>query len=172
MLNYVHGGGEEGNLVLVEDWARLGALCEHSVAMMLYGVSLAVPHGLCANFEAPGGGFGFCRRPDGGIGSVSHSGGFSRWVNCRRDCSPWVGNTFLANSGGNLITVLGFGGRRHNRRREPLGGGVSGRKPRGDDKVEITLDFEHLKQKAGEAAVTTKRALVSSVGNARQVCQP
>lgn len=46
---------------------------------------------------------------------------------------------------------------------------MSGKKQRGDDKVEITLDFDELKLRAGEAAGATKKALVSSVGNARQV---
>ncbi|KAG0559202.1 hypothetical protein M758_10G085100 [Ceratodon purpureus] len=147
--------------------------------MMLHGVSSAVVHGLS------GGGFarrGVCgevgvlgrrcvlRRGDGGvlcdgIGSVSHFGGFrerSNLVNVRVDSSGSFGG------GGNAITVAGFGGRRHNRRREAPGGSVSARKQRGDDKVEITLDFEELKQRAGEAAVASKRALVSSVGKARQ----
>lgn len=47
----------------------------------------------------------------------------------------------------------------------------SGRKQRGDEKVEITLDFAELKQRAADAASSTKKALVSSAGNVRQVAR-
>lgn len=64
------------------------------------------------------------------------------------------------------IPVRCQGGRRHHRRRElPVD---SGRKQRGDEKVEITLDFAELKQRAADAASSTKKALVSSAGNVRQ----
>lgn len=148
-----------------------------TVAMMLHGVSPAGAQDLCGKYR---GDLGLCRsrcvprRRDGGIGggdglgAVPHFGGF-RLRSDRVDSLPSCGFFRLSSGGVNPITVRSFGGRRHNRRREPPGGLVGVRKQRGDDKVEITLDFDELKQKAGEAAVTTKRALVSSVGKARQV---
>lgn len=65
-------------------------------------------------------------------------------------------------------------GRRHHRRREeperkPPGRVSIDSKYRGDDKVEITLDFQELKQRAGKAAESTKNALSSSVSQAREV---
>lgn len=65
-------------------------------------------------------------------------------------------------------------GRRHHRRREeperkPPGRVSLDSKYHGDDKVEITLDFQELKQRAGKAAEATKNAVSSSVSQAREV---
>jgi len=136
--------------------------------MMLRGASSAVAsQGL---YRAPRADFDVQRRCYGGIvcnglGSLSYVGGLRVRVNLRVKSSP-------SNGGLNTsTTILSLGGRRHHRRRDPPGGSDSAKKLRGDDRVEITLDFDELKQRAGEAAVTTKKALVSSVGNARQVGQ-
>lgn len=73
-----------------------------------------------------------------------------------------------------LCRTVSQAGRRHHRRREEPERRPPGRvsldpKYRGDDKVEITLDFQELKQRAGKAAESTKNALSSSVSQAREV---
>lgn len=128
-----------------ENFRTVLSIRQFCVAMMLRGASSGLYH---ANF-----GWSYLR--DGGI----VGNGIGHFINLRvNKSSP---------SGFNSRTILSVGGRRHHRRRE---GSVNAKKQhRGDDTVQITLDFDELKLRAGEAAVTTKKALVSSVGNVRQV---
>lgn len=135
---------------------------------MLRSASSAVP--LQSFYRAPHAGFDVQRRSCGGIvcngiGSMSNVGGLRVRVNLRVKSSPSNGGVSPS------TTILSLGGRRHHRRRDLPGGSVSAKKQRGDDTVEITLDFDELKHRAGEAAVTAKKAVVSSVGNVRQVGQ-
>lgn len=66
-------------------------------------------------------------------------------------------------------TIVSLGGRRHHRRRDGSSVAPAKKYRSGDDTVEITLDFDELKRRAGEAAASTKKSLVSSVGDVREV---
>lgn len=140
--------------------------------MLRGGVSSVVAQGFGGKYGALHADLDVQRRSslrDGGI--LCNGIGYVGGLRVRRNSVRSVRVTSSPSSGFNPITILSLGGRRHHRRRDPPGGLVSAKKQRGYDTVEITLDFDELKQRAGEAAVATKKALVSSVGNARQVRQ-
>jgi len=71
------------------------------------------------------------------------------------------------------IGVCSQAGRRHHRRKEEIAGRSWNRnsfasKDKGDDKVEINIDLEEIKQKAGDAVAAAKNALQTSLHHAEQ----
>jgi hypothetical protein len=75
---------------------------------------------------------------------------------------------------GTPLGVCSQAGRRHHRRKGEIAGRSWNRnsfasKDRGDDKVEINIDLEEIKQKAGDAVAAAKNALQTSFHHAEQV---
>lgn len=71
------------------------------------------------------------------------------------------------------LRVCSQAGRRHHRRKEEIAGRswnskALASKDKGDDKMEITIDVEEIKQKAGDAAAAAKNALQTSLHHAEQ----